>query len=79
MSIRHKRRLELERILDRIGATNRQITVSNGGHLKIALIHNDRERFIITSATPSDRRGLRNFECNARRIWADLTRSDSTI
>lgn len=79
MSIKRKRRIELERILDRIGATNRQISVSNGGHLKIALTHNGHKRFIITSATPSDRRGLRNFEGNARRIWADLTQPDPTI
>lgn len=68
------RRRDLVRIIRQQWPTF-ELGHAGSGHWRIVLLHGDVRRVICTSATPSDWRTMRNFECQLRRAIRLLTGS----
>ena len=47
-------------------------TVEIGKHVKLIMAVNGKSRFVVTAATPSDRRGLLNLTRDIKRIHREL-------
>lgn len=48
------------------------IDLTAGGHVRVTLRRAGRQRMVFASATPGDRRALRNFESDLRRYARQL-------